>query len=292
MSILNLGYIEIEATNIANWKTFGVEKLGLMLGSCTEDRIEFRIDGRKQRITVRNGPGNDLSVLGFELENEDSLNQFVEKLQEYKPVEVTKENDDAAANRGVKTVYSCVGPNDVQYEFYYGAVEDVSVPYSSPLIQSGFVTGEQGVGHVVLYTENKERDLDFFVKGLGFNISDYINWSPKPGLNVELIFLHCNARHHTVALVCMPSEKKMHHFMLEAGQMDDVGRVYDRLQADILMTLGRHSNDQMISFYATTPSGFAVEFGHGARLIDQHWTVSQYDRTSVWGHKLISPSEN
>ena len=26
-------------------------------------------------------------------------------------------------------------------------------------------------------------------------------------------------------------------------------------------TLGRHSNDQMVSFYMSTPSGFEVEYG-------------------------------
>jgi hypothetical protein len=32
----------------------------------------------------------------------------------------------------------------------------------------------------------------------------------------------------------------------------------------IAQTLGRHTNDRIVSFYARTPSGFEVEFGFGA----------------------------
>ena len=53
------------------------------------------------------------------------------------------------------------------------------------------------------------------------------------------------------------------------------------------MTLGRHPNDQMTSFYARTPSGFEIEFGAGGRRIDMdsEWPVGHYDAMSIWGHK-------
>jgi hypothetical protein len=52
-------------------------------------------------------------------------------------------------------------------------------------------------------------------------------------------------------------------------------------------TLGRHSNDQMVSFYMSTPSGFEVEYGWGGRLIDDAtWQVQRHDRGTLWGHKL------
>src|SRR5262249_24898508 len=67
-------------------------------------------------------------------------------------------------------------------------------------------------------------------------------------------------------------------------------RAYDRcLTAGIPIanTLGVHPNDRMFSFYARTPSGFDVEFGHGGRKIDDAtWKVEQYDRASVWGHRI------
>ena len=35
------------------------------------------------------------------------------------------------------------------------------------------------------------------------------------------------------------------------------------------MDLGKHPNDEMVSFYSRSPSGFDVEFGFGGRLVDE-----------------------
>jgi hypothetical protein len=55
----------------------------------------------------------------------------------------------------------------------------------------------------------------------------------------------------------------------------------------VVSTLGRHSNDQMVSFYMSTPSGFEVEYGWGGRLVDDAtWQVQRHDRGTLWGHKI------
>ena len=52
------------------------------------------------------------------------------------------------------------------------------------------------------------------------------------------------------------------------------------------MSLGRHTNDLMTSFYVRTPSGFEIEYGTGGRLVDDEtWEIGQYDTQSMWGHK-------
>ena len=54
----------------------------------------------------------------------------------------------------------------------------------------------------------------------------------------------------------------------------------------IVPLMKQHPNDQMLSFYARTPSGFAVEVGWGGRKVDDAtWQVRTYDRTSTWGHR-------
>ena len=80
-----------------------------------------------------------------------------------------------------------------------------------------------------------EAATDFYVRRLGFRHSDDI----EAGLKVR--FLHCNPRHHTVALVAVPGHRGVHHVMLEVDQLDDVGLAYDRENAaglPIAMTLG------------------------------------------------------
>jgi len=49
--------------------------------------------------------------------------------------------------------------------------------------------------------------------------------------------------------------------------------------------MGRHTNDRMLSFYVRTPSGFSVEYGWGARTVDDRdWQVQLHRTGSIWGH--------
>jgi hypothetical protein len=65
-------------------------------------------------------------------------------------------------------------------------------------------------------------------------------------------------------------KKAMHHFMVEAGNLDHVGHDLAQLEEGrIAYSLGRHTNDHMTSFYVNTPSGFFKEYDWGARIIDR-----------------------
>src|SRR5438132_11037285 len=84
----------------------------------------------------------------------------------------------------------------------------------------------------------------------------------------------------------------MHHLMVELFSLDDVGQCYDIAlgqQDRVSVTLGRHTNDFMTSFYAKTPSAFMVECGWGGREIDpSNWQpVEMTDGTSLWGHERV-----
>ena len=83
--------------------------------------------------------------------------------------------------------------------------------------------------------------------------------------------------------------------MLEANSLDDVGRAYDIVKEreyPIALTLGRHTNDRMTSFYLHTPSGWLIEYGWGGLQIDDSdWEVKFYNSPKVWGHVGQSPPE-
>lgn len=77
--------------------------------------------------------------------------------------------------------------------------------------------------------------------------------------------------------------------MLQLQSLDDVGATYDLCQTQevpIAMKLGKHTNDHMVSFYLRTPSGFNVEYGWGAREVDDSiWQVQVHTAGSIWGHQ-------
>jgi Glyoxalase/Bleomycin resistance protein/Dioxygenase superfamily len=115
----------------------------------------------------------------------------------------------------------------------------------------------------------------------------------QPSAAADDIALHCNTRHHSLALVGA-AELTLYHFMLEARTLDDVGYVLDRFESNgvcISRSLGKHTNDYTVSFYGQTPSGFDLEFGCGGRQVDDAtWAVSEITRASLWGHHPPTPT--
>ena len=161
-----------------------------------------------------------------------------------------------------------------------------SAPFVPGRPMHGFKAGPLGVGHVVLMVDDRDATEHFYLDLLGLRISDYGSG--------PVAFFHCNPRHHSIGIAArgaLPTNKRLRHLMLEMQHLDDVGIALDLCQnADfpLTITLGKHSNDHMVSFYVETPSGFALECGWGAREIDDAtWEVTSYDRGDVWGHQRV-----
>ena len=282
MNVKSLGYIGIESTNLDAWQTYCTQFLGLMDVSTSEDELRFRMDDIGWRVSVARGEKEDLTYAGYDARDGDTLSAICDQLASlgYE----TSEDKTLAGLRNVETLFVVADPDGLQVELYYGATESSEVPFSSPAGVSGFTTGEQGFGHFVLYTKHEEKKIRFYMEGLGFRLSDTILMGGK----LQVTFLHCNPRHHTVALAAAPVDKHINHFMVQANSLDDVGFANDRalsLDIPITMALGCHTNDRMVSFYTNTPSGFDVEFGFGARTVDENWSVAHHTTGSAWGHK-------
>ena len=107
---------------------------------------------------------------------------------------------------------------------------------------------------------------------------------------IDGLFLHCNRRHHSLAIFALPLAKRMHHFMLQAPRIGDIGLAYERARrhkVPLSLGLGQHpAPDETFSFYASTPSGFDFELGANSREIDPAgWSVHDTSTTSSWGHR-------
>jgi 2,3-dihydroxybiphenyl 1,2-dioxygenase len=288
-AISRLGYLGFEVSDVATWERFAVDALGLLVSERRPDgSVAFRIDDQAQRIVVHPGARDDLAYAGFEVDDEPTLRRLSSDLTTA-GFPTADSGDDVARARRVQRVHRVEDPNGVPIELFHGP-EPAADPFRSTLVPSGFVTGEEGLGHVVLAAMDPQATERFYCDLLGMRLSDRIEVELAPGFSLRITFLHANPRHHTVAFAAAPMPKRLHHFMLEAGAMDDVGHAYDRCLTagiEIANTLGVHPNDRMFSFYARTPSGFDVEFGWGGRKIDDAtWKVERYDRMSVWGHHM------
>lgn len=289
VSVRALGYMGIEASDLERWAAFATGILGVEIAERGPDGTLFlQMDDRHHRFAVHPGPADDLAYNGWEVASADELAAIGEQLH---AAGVAFEAGGSAlrAERAVDGLIWCRDPSGIRTEIFHGA-RPAAAPFASPRAISGFMTGEQGLGHAVMAVDDAEATLSFYRDALGFRISDFISFEPQPGLTLDMTFMHCNPRHHSLAFMKRPgAPRRLSHVMIEVGSIDDVGSTFElceRSDVPIAMTLGRHTNDQMFSFYMLVPSGFMLEYGYGGRTVDDAtWQVERYDSASIWGHR-------
>lgn len=292
MSVIGLGYIGLNVSDVDAWKTWARDFVGAMEGPVSPGGMErLRLDDHAWRIALEPGDKDDLSWIGLEVAGPADLAVLRERLTA-DGVEVEDATAELLAERGVLGLVRCRDPEGLGVELYYGPTHLTHIPFVSPH-GARFVTGRQGLGHVVLATTDLAATRRFYLDLLGFRQSDTIRMAVSPTFHLDLEFYYCNPRHHTLAVAPVPMmpPKRMNHMMVQVASLDEVGFALDRLQATgtrLTQTLGRHTNDKMVSFYVATPSGFELEFGYDAVAVDaETWAMARHDRTSSWGHHRV-----
>jgi 2,3-dihydroxybiphenyl 1,2-dioxygenase len=283
--VQRLGYLEIGVSSLADWRAYAEDVLGVACVDAGDD-LDLRWDDACWRLRLVGSGEDDIRCAGFEVDSSESL-QAIRSRLEGQGVDVHQGTAEQALSRQVDELLICRDPFGLAIEIYTGD-RDIDEPFRSPRNVEGFVTGDQGLGHMVLTVADRQQAESFYMQGLGLLLSDHILLGP-PGRELTLTFLHCNPRHHTLALAPVPAPKRLNHIMLQVTSLDDVGSGLDAAQAagvTISASLGKHSNDRMISFYMATPSGFDIEYGYGGVEIDDAtWVPATYHTTSLWGHK-------
>jgi 2,3-dihydroxybiphenyl 1,2-dioxygenase len=283
MAVQALGYVGFGSAALDDWRQFGTGLVGLQAVERNASLLAFRMDDRKQRIVIDRSMPEGERFFGWEVADAAALEKLAARLEQHQ-IGVTAEPRTLADARRVGGLISFRDPAGNRLEAFYGAETD-DTPFSPGRSISGFRTGPLGLGHAVLTVENIEAVKPFYVDVLGFALSDYME---KP---FRAYFFHINARHHSLALI-ETGRNGMHHLMLELFSLDDVGQSYDiaLTQPDrIGVTLGRHTNDLMTSFYAKTPSSFMIECGWGGREIEpSNWQpIELQNGPSLWGHERV-----
>lgn len=282
---MKLGYIVIEVRRLARWRTFAEEVLGLPQSVVNTDGSRgYRVDHAAQRLVLQPGSRDDLAAIGLEMADEAAFGRLLERLE-------PKAAEGAPAlcrARRVRRLAHFEDPEGNRLEAVLG-VERGAEPFRSPHYRDKFGTDSTGFGHAVIVARDLVAMERFYVATLGFAVSERLDARVGP-LRVQGVFLHCNRRHHTLALMSLPSRKRLQHFMLEASSPVDVARAYERARAHgvpMSLGLGQHPDpDGTFSFYGCTPSGIDFEIGAGGREIEPAgWRVLSSDTTSAWGHQ-------
>ena len=278
--VTQLGYLGIGVRYVDEWERFATGILGLQAnGRSSDGSLFLRMDEYHHRFVIQPNGNDDVAYIGWQATNEGSMQEIAERLNAA-GVEVHQGTSSEAEARRVEGLITFPDPNGIPTEVYFGPPISFDDPFNSPRPISNFVTGEQGLGHAVLYVDDADQSVRFYRDLLGLRVSDYIR---------SMAFFHCNPRHHSLALMESKSAKRLNHFMLQVESINDVGATHDLCQdqgVPIVRGMGRHTNDHMVSFYLRTPSGFDVEYGWGAREVDDTtWQVVRHEKGSIWGHR-------
>jgi 2,3-dihydroxybiphenyl 1,2-dioxygenase len=287
--VVGLGYAIVEARDLGAWKEFACDLLGLQAVEATEERLLLRMDDKAYRLDVRHGEGDAVTVLGWEVTGPKELEELAASL-ESNGFAVKRGDAALARERQVSGIVAFDDPEGQKLELFYGLKKDRD-RFVSPT-GARFVTGAGGLGHAFQMVRDNDAYNKLYLDLLGFRLSDYIDFGP----DMYGTFTHANERHHSFAWAPIPTAPPgVGHLMFEVDELDFVGRAWDKVQAGaapIASTFGKHSNDEMLSFYVKTPSGFQIEYGFGGKIIDEAtWTPSRYDVPSYWGHKRTDPNE-
>jgi 2,3-dihydroxybiphenyl 1,2-dioxygenase len=275
-----LSYVVVETPHLYAWIEQARHHIGLHVEEVTAGQcVRLRADEKIQRLLVTKVDGEASMGMGFELADADALSVMRGKLEEagYATTEGTAEE---LSLRGVQGMIHFRDPDGVRIEVCHG-LGDAVAPFEPGRPIGGFRTGDMGLGHVALITEHFDELSHLYRNIFGFKVSDHT----QAPFRVE--FLHCNPRHHTMGLAHTGGPAKIYHLMLEYNDFDDVGRAYDMAlekPESIGVTLGRHINDHVTSFYLKNPDGWMFELGWASRTVGPDWEVEELQGMSLWGH--------
>ena len=290
--IKSLGYITVAASDMDRWRQFAFGVLGFAEGNGSDpSALYLRMDERAARIIVAPGDVDRVLTVGWEVRDHAALEE-VKVTLDAGGVAFKELSAAEADERRVEEVITFEDPAGTTLEVFHGAVLDhspVVTPYGAR-----FVTGDQGLGHVVLPAIDPSGLFDFYTGVLGFRLRGAFRVPAPPEFGpIRVRFLGINERHHSLAICPATNQDKpgLVHVMVEVDSLDAVGQALDRVNAEgfqLSSTLGRHTNDKMVSFYVRAPGDWDIEFGtDGMRVDERYYTAEEITADSYWGHQWV-----
>jgi 2,3-dihydroxybiphenyl 1,2-dioxygenase len=287
---VHLGYVVIETDKFADWRRFGQDAIGMHHDDTLPGVMRFRLDDNECRFLLQRGAAEDVTAVGWHLDDHATFDTVVSRVVAH-GVPVTEGTVEEAALRGVERLVRFPGPNGLAQEIFTrarpgAAVLDMAVP-------GGFVTGDSGMGHVAMTSKKPHQIRGYYNTVFDARLSDYIDETIS-GVKLKIRFLRVNQRHHSVAVAAVnrlpvnPIRTRIQHLNIQVADLDDMTASYQRVKDlgfHMAMSVGQHTNDKELSYYAMTPSGFEWEVGWNPIVVDENtWEPTTYRGISIWGH--------
>jgi 3,4-dihydroxy-9,10-secoandrosta-1,3,5(10)-triene-9,17-dione 4,5-dioxygenase len=284
MTPAEMGYVVVTSTDLEAWREYATDVIGAMPVPGPDGVLHLRVDERRARIIVVAGTTDAFTATGWLMATEADFEDARKRLTDAR-VELRQAS---AEEKEIRCVTDMVGFADPAGNWHEIACGSISTPdrFVSPQ-GARFITGADGLGHVVLPAYDKlEEETAFWISVMGFTRANSRTFPNGRKAN----FLSCNGRQHGLALAELDAPAKCHHLALEVATLDDCGYALDRAMQRKMVrrNLGKHLNDNMVSFYLDTPGGFQIEYGFSDGPPSWHPGVFFEDQGgSHWGHAFM-----
>src|SRR4029453_15845158 len=141
------------------WEDYATRVLGLQVSAQGKDGALFlRMDEYHHRFIIHPHGDDDVAYVGWEVADEHALEAIAAQVQAA-GMAVSQGTADREMARWVAELITFQDPNGVPIEIFYGPLVQYDKPFASPRAITGFVTGDQGLGHVVLAVDDLEQSL-------------------------------------------------------------------------------------------------------------------------------------
>ena len=283
--VTELGCLTIGVSDLAAWEEFAARILGLEVVDPGDPSVRYlRMDYWHHRIRLVKDASDDVLVASFRVAGVLEFRAMATRLSDAGIAVRIGTREEAEARQMLEVMF-LEDPNGYPIEIFHGPLVQYNLPFHSGRRMHGaFRTAAGGFGHMMQSSRAGFEEIHAFYTLLGMRGGlEYkmpIPLLPEP---VELMFLHCNERQHSLAFGG-PGEKRVNHIMFEVERMEDVGLAYDLVRGagiPVIIEPGSHANDQMYSFYMKNPSGFMNEIGWGGR---KPTGQSEYYQGDAFGH--------
>ena len=281
--VTELGYVRFGVSDLSAWRELASDILATEIVDEGEPGcLYLRTDSWHHRIILEESGEDDLTSAGFRVAGVEEFSDIKQKLSAA-GISYTEGGNQLATQRRVLDIISLEDPAGNPIEIFHGPQVDAYKPFHPSRGMFGkFVTGDGGVGHMILRHNGFEDTYNFYTL-LGMRGGIEYKFPLEDGATRDVMFMHCNSRDHTVAFG-PPSKKSINHLMLEVDNIDDVFLTHEKVQASqypVMISLGKHANDHMFSFYFATPSGWFIEVGCSGRPATHQ---SEYYTRDTYGH--------
>lgn len=158
-------------------------------------------------------------------------------------------------------------------------VQEVNGPGVARRIDSRSLVYERArpisIGHVVIFVDNLAASLDFFVRRLGFAISD-----SYPG-HAAFLRAQTPGSHHDAFILQRPGNPGLNHVAFTVSNINEVfggGLAMSRKGWETEIGPGRHPISSAYFWYVKSPFGGALEYYADDDYCTEAWEPREYER--------------